>query len=397
MKVILKIVLRNLRANLRRTLITLSGVALASFITVLACAFTSVLEDVNGRHIFTQAVFIAGAFLMASVCIIGTFQSNFEGHVRMYGILASVGMTSDQLKRTAFTEALAYGIAGTAAGTAAGAFTVRLLYNKLAQLVSAEGSAAPEPRLSLPLVLLGCGISLLATLIAAYRPVRRLGRLTVIESLTAEVDVNISLHKSRIDIYVEQKYGFYGRFARMMFENHKRNYRMTAIALAGGTTLYMWVYALFISYGKYLLAEDNFGAGHEYNAALAAAMLFTLVFTLCSLGNMNINFEHRKRELAIMLTLGATAKELSLISRLEGVLLSYYTLIYGFVGSFAATLTVFLPLWTSNVDDYVILLFPFPRFFLFALFDIVVCLLFALYNVIKLRRLDIVRTVKARG
>ncbi|MBO4277289.1 MAG: ABC transporter permease [Clostridia bacterium] len=397
MKTVLKIVFRNLRANVRRTLETLFGVSLASFLAVLACSLVGVMEDVAGKHLFTEAVFIAAAFGMASLCIIGTFNSNFEGHVRMYGILASVGMTSEQLKRTAFTEAMVYGVTGTAIGALAGAFAVRAFYARIAEYISADGSTVREPRLSVLLVLLGCFLSLCAAVVAAYRPVRRLGKLTVIESLTAEVDVNISLHKSKIDIYIEQKYGFYGRFARMIFENHKRNYRMTAIALSGGTAFYMWVYAMFVSYGDFLLHDDFFGAAGEHGIVLSFALLFVLVFTLCSFGNMNINFEHRRRELAIMLTLGATAKELSLISRLEGVLLAYYTLLYGFIGSFVATLTVFLPLWTSNTDDYLILLFPFPRYFLFALFDIAVCMLFSAYNDIKLRRLDIVRTVKARG
>ena len=136
MKTVLKIVFRNLRANVRRTLETLFGVSLASFLAVLACSLVGVMEDVAGKHLFTETVFIAAAFGMASVCIIGTFNSNFEGHVRMYGILASVGMTSEQLKRTAFTEAMVYGVTGTAIGALAGAFAVRAFYTDLRSITA---------------------------------------------------------------------------------------------------------------------------------------------------------------------------------------------------------------------------------------------------------------------
>ena len=59
MKTVLKIVFRNLRANVRRTLETLFGVSLASFLAVLACSLVGVMEDVAGKHLFTEAVFIA--------------------------------------------------------------------------------------------------------------------------------------------------------------------------------------------------------------------------------------------------------------------------------------------------------------------------------------------------
>lgn len=137
------------------------------------------------------------SLLLATFIILNTFLMNVTERRRQLAILRAIGATRRQVSRLLIAESLAMGAVGTALGIVVGLGGARLLTKALDQLLM---TSMPSMNVtSLPFVLavvFGLGISL----VGAWVPARRAGRLSPLEGIDGVVREDVGPSSRRLSL-----------------------------------------------------------------------------------------------------------------------------------------------------------------------------------------------------
>lgn len=129
-------------------------------------------------------IFVYGFLLViggiGSLNIINTVQTNLLLRRREFGLLQAVGMTTGQLKRMTSLEGLWFGFLGSFWGLAFGTGLSYFLYVEMSGL---QGGPFHFPWGG---AIIACGAALAVGLLSVLGPMRRIGRMNLIESLREE-------------------------------------------------------------------------------------------------------------------------------------------------------------------------------------------------------------------
>ena len=77
-------------------------------------------------------------------------------------------------------------------------------------------------------------LAVAVTAYAAYKPIKRLSRLSVINSLKADVSINVSLTEGIYEKIMSGAFGRIGRLAGQNFQNNAPRYRAVSFTLPAG-------------------------------------------------------------------------------------------------------------------------------------------------------------------
>ncbi|OLE29183.1 MAG: hypothetical protein AUG49_00310 [Catenulispora sp. 13_1_20CM_3_70_7] len=139
---------------------------------------------------FAGLSLLVGAFL-----IVNTFQMLVAQRTRELGLLRALGASRRQVNRSVRFEALLLGVIGSTLGIAAGA---GLAYGLIALMNKAGLNLdASDLAVTVPSVVAGYAVGVLVTLLAAWIPARRAGRITPMAALS-EVGMPGDRRSSRI-------------------------------------------------------------------------------------------------------------------------------------------------------------------------------------------------------
>lgn len=128
--------------------------------------------------------------LFVSVFIIAnTFNIVMSQRVRELGLLRAIGATPKQVQRAVLGEAFVVGLAASAVGLIAG---LGLAYG-LEVTLNAIGAELPDfaKPLSLSTVLIGLGVGVGVTLLSAWVPARKAGRIAPITAISGQDDADV--------------------------------------------------------------------------------------------------------------------------------------------------------------------------------------------------------------
>lgn len=406
--IILKIALGNLRSNRKRTLLTLFGVIMSVGFAAFVCgiAFSAAgsvagISDSDTRDAVLMLArgFIVAASVMSALMIYAAFSVSFDGRVETMGILSSLGMSDGQKCVMVLAEALIYGVCGSAAGIVLGLCAAKLIYKSMAGIIQSSYGALSAPFSVTPVCVLICAaIGIFAALAASFVPMMKLRRISVLDSLRGPTKVNISLRQGLVSRAAEKCFGRPGLLAGQNYYNHRGKYRAISLALSGGTTFFFAIYCFFM-YPIRWNAEHGCSRDERlwtmFSASMVIAVLFILIFLICASGSAAVNIGARKRELAMLKSIGMQNSGLCGMMCIESVFLVYYCVVYGLLGSLLVDWMI-CSFFRIVSEPMLKFWYPVPLFFAFVLFDILVGVMFAVYSVCKVRRINIIQAVKNR-
>ena len=191
---------------------------------------------------------IMAIIIIASVMLIyNAFGISVSERSRYLGMLASVGATKAQKRRSVYFEGAVLGAFGIPLGFLAGiggmAVTFRLLdpvFAKSGLNYENTSFTLSFPWWIIPVIAL---LSIITIAISAYIPARRASRTTPIDALRQNTDVRVKAKKLRSPILVRKIFGYEGELA---YKNMKRNGRKSRIitsSLALSIVLFLSVYS----------------------------------------------------------------------------------------------------------------------------------------------------------
>lgn len=207
---------------------------------------------ISGNRNFLTALYGLGAILLGlivvgSVSLINnSFSISTSEREKHFGLLASVGATARQLKRSVFFEALIIGGIGVPLGIGAGvagiAVTLHSLEDEFAGILG--GSVAGRDlafQLVVPLsaLLIAALLALVTILISAYIPARRVGEISAMDAIRLTTETRLSARQVRTSRLTRKLFGFPGELALKNLKRSRRRYRSTVFSLFISVVLFI--------------------------------------------------------------------------------------------------------------------------------------------------------------
>lgn len=191
---------------------------------------------------------IMAIIIIASVMLIyNAFGISVSERSRYLGMLASVGATKAQKRRSVYFEGAVLGAFGIPLGFLAGIGGMAVTFRLLEPVFAKSGLNYENTSFTLsfpwwiiPVIAL---LSVITIAISAYIPARRASRTTPIDALRQNTDVRVKAKKLRSPVLIRKIFGYEGELA---YKNMKRNGRKSRIitsSLALSIVLFLSVYS----------------------------------------------------------------------------------------------------------------------------------------------------------
>ncbi len=404
----LRLVFAGIKKSPSRAIMTLSGIMLSSALLSVICCFASTmisdLDEKSSTYFTDKMTFLTLVFAVAIASVVlirSVFAITFGERVNVLGLFSTVGMTNGGKAKMIAVETAVYAVIGGAVGTVIGrmisVFHVDYMNRGMIEYYlthyKIDYSGAPFYEYNVPLSVPFTAflLAVAVTFFAAYKPIMRLSRLSVINSLKADVSINVSLTEGIFEKIMCKFFGRIGRLAGQNFDNNAPRYRAVSFTLPCSQIIFVSVYSLFM-WGFWEDGIFNAYDDPRFTSAISIGFILTLIALLGAMGSMAVNINGRKREFAILKSMGMSNDDMLKLMLCEGIFIFAHAVVFGLVGSYLSVLGQYLFLWTSNTVQW--FHFPWREWFVFVGIDAIFCVVFALYATAKVRKINIASAIK---
>lgn len=217
------------------------------------------LSDEYNRMLFSLAVIIILIIMISSVFVIrNSFAISITEKTKLYGMLASIGATSKQIRHNVLFEGFVLGIIGIPSGLLLGTGVIALLVVILNALLG-DMLNGIEFVYTVPwwVAVVSAGLSaiiiLLSTLSSAFRA-SRIAPITAIRS-NEDIKINKKRRKSyKVPAFIKKLFGIGGEIAYKNLKRSKKRYRTTVISIIVTVAMFISI-STFIEYGMKISSE----------------------------------------------------------------------------------------------------------------------------------------------
>ena len=268
MKLTQKLAYSQLKANRRRTIWTLLGIALSTAMITAVYGFAmsgyeAVMRVMGETHalrreymltFYLLSVILSAIIVAASIIVVSnSFRVSAGERLKQFGMLKSTGATKQQIAATIMYESVFLSAIGIPAGIMLGLlvqFTGLEIVNRLLIEVGSgiqelSGGEVETQAISLPFVvawqaMLGSGgVSFATVLLSAWLPARKAAKVPAIDAIRGAGEVKISRRQVKANRLVQRLFGFEGTLASKSLKRSKRNFRATVVSLTISIILFI--------------------------------------------------------------------------------------------------------------------------------------------------------------
>ena len=197
--------------------------------------------------LFNTLLYSVGSILVVLIMlgsvflIYNAFNISLNERTRQFGILASVGATSKQLRDSVLFEGVCIGAVGIPIGLAVGIGSITLVISLIAgnfkNILSTDVPLLLT--ISVPALIASAVISMITILISAYIPARKAARRPVLESIRQTNEVRIESKAVKTSGFAQRAYGLEGMLALKNFKRNKKRYRSIVLSLTLSVVLFV--------------------------------------------------------------------------------------------------------------------------------------------------------------
>lgn len=215
------------------------------------------LSDEYMRMLLSLAVIIIVIIAISSIFVIrNSFAISITEKTKLYGMLASIGATSKQIRHNVLFEGFMLGIIGIPAGILLGvgviALLVVILNALLGSMLNGISFAFALPWwVAVVSAVLSAVIILLSTLSSAFRA----SRIAPITAIRSNNDIKINKKKSyKSPKFIKKLFGVGGEIAYKNLKRSKKKYRTTVISIIVTVAMFISI-STFIEYGMKITGD----------------------------------------------------------------------------------------------------------------------------------------------
>lgn len=203
------------------------------------------------QFLFAVGAIVTLIIMATSVFVIrNSFAISVSEQIRQYGILASVGATAKQIRKSVLFEGLLYGVVGIPLGVGSGMLAVAVLMKIVNQLIGdlLDGIIFVY-WLPLPFVLASAVLAAVTIFFSALIPAWRAGKIPPIEAVRGNREVNVRKKEVKVSALTQKLFGVGGVIAAKNLKRSRKKYRTTVVSLVLSVTVFISL-SSFVGYMK---------------------------------------------------------------------------------------------------------------------------------------------------
>ena len=190
--------------------------------------------------IYSIAGIVIAIIVVSSAFVIrNSFSISVSEKTKQYGMMASVGATSKQVRKSVLFEALFIGLIGIPIGILCGIIAIVVLIWLLNTLL--QGIETIEFVYALPVeaILITVAMSGITIFLSAIIPSIRASKITPIEAIRESKDIKIKAKKIKTSKLTKKIFGIGGVIAAKNLKRSRKKYRTTVISLVVSITIFI--------------------------------------------------------------------------------------------------------------------------------------------------------------
>lgn len=220
------------------------------------------------RVLYNLAAVVILLILVGSVSLIyNAFAISVSERTRQFGLLASVGATRRQLRRSVLFEAAVVSAVGIPMGILVGicgiGITLRIIGSRFSSVLGYP--VVLRLYVSPMAVLIACLVAMVTVFISAYIPSARAAKVTAMEAIRQSRDIRVPGRPGRTWHLTQKVFGLPGILAGKYYRRSRKKYRATVLSLVMSMVLFVSASV----FSEYLMesAQGSFGA-EQYDLSL---------------------------------------------------------------------------------------------------------------------------------
>lgn len=227
-------------------------------------------NDINS-FLYSIAAVVIALIIIGSVAVVyNAFAISVNERKKQFGILASVGATSKQLKKMVYRESTIMAAIGIPLGLLVGYLGMFITFSVINKFNFLQSGGMADPNFYVvisPTILAITVVLLVVTIfISAYIPARKASKVTPLEAIRLTNEIKINRKKLRISKLTKKVFGVEGVIALKNLKRNRKRYRTTIFSLFISIVLFI-SFSTIILYA-FDLSDQQYGT-YKYNFVLS--------------------------------------------------------------------------------------------------------------------------------
>jgi len=222
---------------------------------------------------------VIAIIIISSIFVIqNSFSISITERMRQYGMLASVGATSKQIRKNVLFEGIVLGIIGIPLGILSGILAVFVLLQIVNYLIIDYMGRPLLYYLPLMPIMIAIMLSIITIYLSASSSARKASKISPMEAIRSNQDIKITAKKVKSWKIIKTLFGVGGEIAYKNLKRNRKKYQTTVISMVVSIVLFLSMYS-FISYG------------FEYSSAVYSTLGYNLSVSLFYRGDVKEEYK----------------------------------------------------------------------------------------------------------
>ena len=199
--------------------------------------------------LYALSIIIIFIIIVTSVfCIRNSFAISITEKMKQYGMLASVGATSKQIKKNVFYEALILSVVAIPIGVLCGMLAIFIVLKVISVILSESLNgvifvySVPWAAIAISVIL-----AMITIFFSAKKSAKRAAKVSPIEAIRSNEDIKIKSKKLKSPKLIKKIFGVGGEIAYKNLKRNRKKYRTTVISIVVSVAIFIPT-STFINY-----------------------------------------------------------------------------------------------------------------------------------------------------
>lgn len=205
-------------------------------------------KEATRNALYTVSAIVIVIIIVTSVfCIRNSFEISITEKTRQYGMLASVGATSKQIRKNVLYEGLILGLIGVPVGILSGLIAIFVLLKVISHILKSFLGFEfifTTNLLAIAISILLAGITIY---LSARKSAKKASKISPIEAIRNTDDIKIKAKKLRTPRIIKSLFGVGGDISYKNLKRNRKKYRTTVISIIVSVSIFIAMSA-FIEY-----------------------------------------------------------------------------------------------------------------------------------------------------
>ena len=225
-------------------------------------------ESTTNTLYAVSAVVIVIIIVTSVFCIRNSFEISITEKTRQYGMLASVGATSKQIKKNVLYEGLILGIIGIPVGILSGLVAIFILLKVISNILKDFLGIEFIYTTSFLAIVISIVLASITIYLSARKSAKKASKISPIEAIRNTDDIKIKAKKLRTPKIIKSLFGVGGDISYKNLKRNRKKYRTTVISIIVSVSIFIAMSA-FVQYA--FGATSVYYKDYDYNLVVNAS------------------------------------------------------------------------------------------------------------------------------